>query len=67
MAFCKTVCIDFMGGPEEGAVLDAVCGMLFHDLVATNTFVGTLTTFMCNVEMVARKFDASEVSSARPV
>ncbi|KAH7672992.1 hypothetical protein AAVH_42529, partial [Aphelenchoides avenae] len=60
MAFCESVSIELIGGPEEGDAFNALCDMLFHDLVASSTFVGTLAidTFLGSVEVIARGIEA---------
>ncbi|KAH7703618.1 hypothetical protein AAVH_29210 [Aphelenchoides avenae] len=65
MAFCGSVCIDIAGvvglvnKPYE-ELTDYACDMVFNDLDAPNTFVGTLTIRMpcCNVEIALRGIEA---------
>ncbi|KAH7702826.1 hypothetical protein AAVH_30012 [Aphelenchoides avenae] len=65
MAFCRSVCIDIAGvvglvnKPYE-ELTDYACDMVFNDLDAPNTFVGTLTIRIpcCNVEIALRGIEA---------
>lgn len=61
MAFCESVCIDLVGASGEGPAYSGLRDMVFHDLVAPNSFVGTLTVrlSLCSdfhVELAIRKF-----------
>ncbi|KAH7713017.1 hypothetical protein AAVH_19626 [Aphelenchoides avenae] len=69
VAFCESVLIELIGGPEEGDAFNALCDMLFHDLFASSTFVGTLTItmFLGSVEVIARKFRPKDFHGASAV
>ncbi|KAH7710881.1 hypothetical protein AAVH_21835, partial [Aphelenchoides avenae] len=58
VAFCESVCIDFMGAPGAGrnGVLVNVCGMVFDETLAPSTFAGMLHVRVsrCSVELAAR-------------
>ncbi|KAH7714623.1 hypothetical protein AAVH_18015 [Aphelenchoides avenae] len=60
MAFCEAVCIHLSFAPGTGPTHSEICDMVFHDLVAPNTFVGTLTvmTHLCSVELATRGIEA---------
>ncbi|KAH7713415.1 hypothetical protein AAVH_19211 [Aphelenchoides avenae] len=60
MSFCRSVCIDLGGVSYAHATFSNVCGMVFDDLAAPSTFVGTLDIRLPprNMELALRGIEA---------